>query len=110
MWEVGDSKIEGQGIFATRNIRSGETIGHAYDLIGKVNDKHIAGDITVLGLIHNHSDTPNAVPEMYNNKIYFDALVDISQGSEITCNYNEYNNILNIEKPSEEWQESNYEN
>jgi len=44
------------------------------------------------------------------NKIYFEALEDIKKGTEITCNYNEYSNVLNIEKPLKEWQESNYEN
>ena len=62
MWEVGKSKIEGQGIFATEKIRKGWIIGEAYDLIGEVNGKYIAGDISVLGLIHNHSYTPNAIP------------------------------------------------
>ena len=103
MWEVGKSKIEGQGIFATENIKKGWIIGEAYDLIGEVNGKYIAGDITVLGLIHNHSYTPNAIPEMYNNKIYFEALRYIKKGEEITCDYNQYNNIANIEKPHEEW-------
>ena len=85
-------------------------IGDAYDLIGEVNGKYIAGEISILGLIHNHNPNPNAKPEMYNEKIYFEALENIKKGAEITCDYNEYNNILNIEKPLEEWQESNYEN
>ena len=110
MWNVGKSSIEGQGIFASEQIRKGTIIGHAYDLIGEVNGKYIAGEITVLGSIHNHNPNPNAKPEMYNDKIYFEALKNIKEGTEITCNYNEYDNILNIEKPQDEWQESNYEN
>jgi len=110
MWKVDKSNIEGQGIFASEYIKKGTIIGHAYDLIGEINSKYIAGDITVLGLIHNHNPTPNAKPEMYNDKIYFEALEDIKEGIEITCNYSEYNNVLNIEKPLERWQESNYEN
>ena len=109
MWVVSRSSIEGQGVFASEHIKQGAVIGHAYDLIGEVNGKYIAGDITVLGSLHNHSATPTATPEIYSNKIYFEALEDIHKGSEITCNYNEYSNVLNIEKPSEEWQESNYE-
>ena len=105
MWEVGDSNIEGQGVIATENIKKGIVIGDAYNIIGEVNDKYIAGDITLLGLMHNHSDTPTAKPEMYNNTIYFEALTYINKGSEITCNYNEYSNVVNIEKPQKEWQE-----
>ena len=105
MWDVGKSTIEGQGIIATENIKKGTIIGHAYDLIGEVNGKFIAGEITVLGSIHNHNPNPNAKPDMYNDKIYFEALTDIYEGSEITCNYNDYNNIINIEKPLKDWQE-----
>ena len=103
MWEVGDSNIEGQGIIATENIKKGIVIGDAYNIIGQINDKYIAGDITTLGLMHNHSDTPNAKPEMYNDIIYFETLRYIKKGEEITCDYNEYNNVANIEKPQEEW-------
>jgi len=110
MWKVDKSNIEGQGIFASEYIKKGTIIGHAYDLIGEVNGKYIAGDITVLGLIHNHSPEPNTKPEVYNDKIYFEASININKGSEITCDYNDYNNIINIEKPLKEWQERNYEN
>ena len=110
MWKVDKSSIEGQGIFASRWVEKGDIIGHAYDLIGEVNGKYIAGEITVLGLVHNHNPTPNAKPIIKDNKIYFEALIDIKEGSEITCNYNDYSNVLNIEKPSKEWQENNYEN
>ena len=103
MWKVDTSNIEGQGIFATENIKKGVVIGDAYDIIGQVNDKYIAGDITILGSMHNHSDTPTAKPEMYNDTIYFEALGYINKGEEITCDYNEYNNIANIEKPRDEW-------
>ena len=81
----------------------------AYEIIGEVNGKYIAGDITILGLMHNHSNTPTARPEMYNNTIYFEAIKNIKVGEEITCDYNEYSNVSNIEKPLDKWQESNYE-
>ena len=47
---------------------------------------------------------------MYNNTIYFEAINNIKVGEEITCNYNEYSNVSNIERPLDKWQESNYEN
>jgi|TARA_B100000073_G_C23531759_1_gene492281 hypothetical protein len=103
MWEIKDSKIHGKGIFAKEDINKGSLIGKAYDLIGEVNDKYIAGEITILGSIHNHSFNPNARPEIYNNQIFFEALNNISKGEEITCDYGEYYNILNIEKPKEDW-------
>ena len=103
MWKVDKSNIEGQGVFATENIKKGMVIGDAYNIVGQVNDKYIAGDITILGLMHNHSLTPTARPELYNDTIYFEAIKNIKKGTEITCDYNEYYNVLNIEKPQEEW-------
>jgi len=103
MWKVDKSNIDGQGVFATENIKKGMVIGDAYNIVGQVNDKYIAGDITILGLMHNHSLTPTARPELYNDTIYFEAIKNIKKGTEITCDYNEYHNVLNIEKPQEEW-------
>jgi len=110
MFEVRDSVIEGQGVFATEVIKKDCVIGPAYEIVGEVNNKFIAGDITILGLMHNHSETPTARPEHYNNTIYFEAINNIAIGTEITCNYNEYSKVLNIEKPLEEWKKNNYEN
>ena len=58
MFEIKDSNIEGQGVFASENIKKNCVIGPAYELIGEVNGKYIAGDITILGLMHNHSNMP----------------------------------------------------
>ena len=110
MFEIKGSSIEGQGVFASEAIKKNCVIGPAYTLIGEVNNQYIAGDITILGLMHNHSGTPTARPEMYNNTIFFEAIKNINVGEEITCDYNEYNNVLNIEKPSKAWQKSEYEN
>jgi SET domain-containing protein len=109
MFEIKDSSIEGQGVFASEQIKKNCVIGPAYEIIGEVNGNYIAGDITILGLMHNHSTTPTARPEMYNNTIYFEAIKNIKVGEEITCNYNEYNNVSNIERPLNKWQENNYE-
>jgi len=110
MFEIKDSEIEGQGVFASEDIKKNCVIGPAYTFIGEVNGKYIAGDITILGLMHNHSDTPTARPELYNNTIYFEAIKTIKKGTEITCDYNEYHNVVNIEKPKPEWEENTYEN
>ena len=104
MFEIKDSNIEGQGVFASEQIKKNCVIGPAYEITGEVNGNYIAGDITILGLMHNHSNTPTARPEMYDNTIYFEAINNIKVGEEITCDYGEYNNILNIEKPKKDWQ------
>lgn len=103
MFDVRESMIDGQGVFASEKIKKNCIIGPAYEIIGEVNGKYIAGDITILGLMHNHSYKPTARPEMYDNTIYFEAIRNIEEGEEVTCDYTKYNNVVNIEKPLEEW-------
>ena len=49
--------------------------------------------------MHNHSVKPNAKPEIYLDQVFFEALRHIKKGEEITCDYNEYVDFANIEKP-----------
>jgi SET domain-containing protein len=104
VFDIRDSEIDGQGVFASENIKKNCIIGPAYTIIGEVNGKYIAGDITILGLMHNHSLKPTARPEMYNNTIYFEAIRNIEEGEEVTCDYTKYSNVTNIEEPLKEWQ------
>ena len=83
MFEIKDSNIAGQGVFASENIKKNCVIGHAYDLAGEINNDYIAADITILGATHNHSIKPTATPKIRNRKIYFEALENIKKGSDI---------------------------
>ena len=104
MWEIKESNIEGHGVFATQTIKKGWIIGQAYDIMpGNVNGLLIAGEITMLGAMHNHSFEPNAKPEIYLNQVFFEALKTINKGEEITVDYTEYSDFVNIEKPSKSW-------
>ena len=104
MWEIKESNIEGHGVFATKTIKKGWVIGQAYDILpGNVNGLLIAGEITMLGAMHNHSFEPNAKPEIYLNQVFFEAIRTIKKGEEITCDYTEYSDFANIEKPSKSW-------
>ena len=80
MWEIKESNIEGHGVFATQTIKKGWIIGQAYDIMpGNVNGLLIAGEITMLGAMHNHSFEPNAKPEIYLNQVFFEALKTINK-------------------------------
>ena len=104
MWEIKESNIEGHGVFATQTIKKGWIIGQAYDIMpGNVNGLLIAGEITMLGAMHNHSFEPNAKPEIYLNQVFFEALKTINKGEETTCDYTEYSDFANVEKPSKSW-------
>ena len=108
MVEIKKSEIHGVGIFAKESIEAGKCIGLAYTLIGMVNGKYIAkwteDAFTDLGQYYNHSIKPSAEPKIVDGKeVYLHARVKIKSGMEITCNYNEYSKIINIEKPNPDW-------
>ena len=65
---IKDSNIQGQGTFPVKDIKKGEFIGYAYQImgeIGKLNEEteYIIGQETLLGNMHNHSYTPTAEPK-----------------------------------------------
>ena len=82
-FQIGDSDIEGKGIFATGDIRAEECIGPA-----RLDNKR-----TVLGRRVNHSNFPNAIMVPRGNDLYLYAITDIagrtgsSLGDEITTDY-----------------------
>ena len=56
---INDSNIQGQGIFPVKNIKKGEFIGYAYQIIGEIgklneDTEYIIGQETLLGNIHNY--------------------------------------------------------
>lgn len=88
---VGQSKIQGQGLFASRGFRKGEVIGLAHE-----NDQ----PVSVIGKYHNHSARPSAVSVRQGNQRYLVADKDIPAGSEITTNYF---NQPELEQPQAGW-------
>jgi hypothetical protein len=108
MVKIKKSDIHGVGIYPEKTIKAGECIGLAYTLIGMVNGKYIAkwteDAFTDLGQYHNHSLTPTAKPKIVDDKeVYIYAKEKITPEMEITCNYNEYSKIINIEEPNSDW-------
>ena len=109
MIRVGDSHGKGRGVFALRRITSGETIEEApVVIVAQTEVAHL--DATVLGDYYflwgedekqaalmlglcslcNHSYQPNArfVLQPDRMSIEFIAIRDISEGEEVTTNYN----------------------
>jgi SET domain-containing protein len=71
------SKIQGQGLFANKNILKGEVIGEA-----TINDKR-----TTLTRYINHSSNPNVVFKMINDEVIGFALKKIKKNEELLVNY-----------------------
>ena len=71
---IGDSNIQGQGVFPVMNMKKGEFIGYAYQIIGEIgklneDTEYIIGQETLLGIMHNHSYKPTAEPKFENKVI-----------------------------------------
>jgi SET domain-containing protein len=79
------SNIHGIGVFASKNLYKGETIG-----IGSINQVYK----TTLGRYTNHSDDNNArFYHLRNNDVVMVAEKDISENDEILINYRDH--VLN---------------
>jgi len=74
---VGDSDIEGKGLFAGKDFKKGDIIALAR------KDNHR----TPAGRYSNHSDSPNSKAITEDGKGFFSAIKDIKDGDEITINY-----------------------
>ncbi|WP_342506588.1 SET domain-containing protein [Sporosarcina sp. FSL K6-2383] len=110
---IKDTGKYGRGIYATRDIKTGEIIEVSPVLISHKNEwkylqktilfdycftwgnnyEHIAIALGY-GSLYNHSYTPNATFDNNTDNLSIDfyALDDIKMGDEITINYNEHAN------------------
>ena len=75
--EVGPSKIEGDGVFATKDFEPGEEIGHL----------RVGPNRTFLGRYLNHSINHNSRGVIDNYGILLMSIKYISKGEEITTDY-----------------------
>ena len=86
---VGESGIDGQGLFTTRKLVAGTDLG--------VCHYRVEGELirTPLGGFINHSDEPNCVKNQIRIKPGFDkwnltVIEDIEEGCELTLKYTWY--------------------
>ena len=83
------SDIEGLGLFATQQIKSGTVLG-----VTHIKDKKAENGywITPLGGFINHSDTPNCLKEenIFTYNLFLKTTKDIKEGEELTLNYTLY--------------------
>ena len=87
---VADSGIAGQGLFATRKLVMGTTLGISHY---RIDGEYIR---TPLGGFINHSEEPNCQRSQIRMKPNFDkwsimTLEDIEEGEELTLKYRLYN-------------------
>lgn len=87
--EIKKSKIDGLGLFATKDIKKGSELGLSHIEIDDVIYR------TPLGGFYNHSDNPNcAKAEIHHSNYityyYLISISDIKEGDEITVMYTLY--------------------
>ena len=86
---VADSGIAGQGLFTTRRLVMGTSLGISHY---RIDGEYIR---TPLGGFINHSDEPNCVRNQVRIKPYYDkwnllVIEDIEEGDELTLKYTWY--------------------
>lgn len=84
---IGESKINGQGLFATKDWKVGEVIGVTHLQDERFQDGWCR---TATGGFINHSDTPNIKIVNDNDMKYGKALRHIFEGEEMTSFYHLY--------------------
>ena len=83
------SNIEGLGLFATQQIKSGKVLG-----VTHIKDKRAEDEYwrTPLGGFINHSDISNCIKEenRFTHNLFLKTIKDIKEGEELTLNYTLY--------------------
>jgi hypothetical protein len=98
-WTIKDVQDgRGFGVYTNKHLSATQIIGDTHYTID-----NMAIAITELGKFHNHSEKPNCEVIMGVHNIELSALRDIAKGEELTVNYQDYEMILNIEKPNNNW-------
>ena len=86
---------KGFGVYTNKSLKPDQIVGDTHYIVDGV-----AIAITELGKFHNHSDKPNCEAIIGIHIIEIVALSNIKVGEELTVNYQDYEMILNIEKPN----------
>lgn len=100
---VKKSSIHGNGLFADESIKAGEDIIWIFRSNGHENIANPFG-----GKV-NHSDNPNAVPDLVNDgkEVRIKSNKDIDAGDEITIHYGDWNKNLPLKYNTEDFREPN---
>ena len=85
---IGDSPIDGKGLFATENIDANHVIGVTHVKDVRFEDGYIR---TPLGGFFNHSDNPNCEVITVGDFIKLKTIKEIKVGEELTATYTIYN-------------------
>ena len=95
-WEIKPSPIHGQGVFATRDFKNGETIGLLL--------KHIPSNIyiqfkrTLLGRYVNHQPEANAELVKNGDDYYLVCIKEVPVNTELVTDYAKYYDLMNDEQ------------
>ena len=84
---IKQSDIEGMGLYSTCAIESGTNLGMTHYKAPELENGWCR---TPLGGFINHSDKPNCVKKMFNNRYFLKTLRDIEKGEELTLSYEWY--------------------
>ena len=80
---IGDSQVAGQGIFAKEDIPNDTELGLSHILLEEIIRTPLGGFI-------NHSDDPNCVKYLVDDRYYIKTIKPINAGEELFLKYTFY--------------------
>lgn len=89
-FEIKESEIAGQGVFATSRIEKNQKIGLALTKISDTDNPDTDFKRTDLCAKTNHSSFPNVEIRKDGKRYYFYAKKTIAEGVELTVNYKDF--------------------
>lgn len=86
-WYIASSDIQGEGIFAGKDLDADDRIGIAAYDGGKDMHGNTRWELTLLGRKCNHAKRANIVLRKDGSYAFFDAVRNISKDEELVCDY-----------------------
>jgi len=96
IWKIKKSPIHGNGVFARENIQIGTDLGVGLVLLLD-NIKVRIFQRRILGLLVNHSTTPNLVFIRKQDEWSLRTIKQIQSDEELTVNYEDFKHKINKE-------------
>jgi hypothetical protein len=95
-WKVSKSKIHGNGVFASEDIKANIDIGISIPLIEETSD-YLLYYRNTFGLLVNDSKDPNAKVSKLGKDWHFVSIKQIKKNEEILVDYKDYENKIDLE-------------
>lgn len=95
-WKVSKSKVHGNGVFASEDVKEHTDLGICIPLVNELLG-HIMFQRNTFGLLVNESKTPNAKIAKVGKDWHFISTKPIKKDEEILVDYKDYEDKIDLE-------------